>query len=188
MFNGNVILIDDFLLDHQILFDELINLDYFEGSYNMYGKEVARPRLQRTEPTKCPWTEPTLVVKQSIEDLCIGLGLEVNFTYALYNLYKNGNNHISWHRDQEAIPAGKDVVASLTLGCARDFQIKRYETPTERRERIASKGKPHPITTIALKPGSLLIMKGNFLADYSHRVPKRKGVTQARLNITFRIA
>lgn len=187
MFDGNVILVEDFLINHRELFDELIGLDYFEGSYNMYGKQVPRPRLQQTEPTKCLWTESTLVVKRDIESYCATLGVEVDFNYTLYNLYKTGDNHISWHHDKEAIPAGKDVVASLTLGCARDFQIKKYESPIERKNRIAAGEKPYPITTIELKSGSLLIMKGAFITDYLHRVPKRKGVTKPRLNITFRI-
>ncbi len=39
----------------------------------------------------------------------------VEFDYCLVNLYRDGNDHINFHADNEA----KDIVASMTLGATR---------------------------------------------------------------------
>lgn len=43
--------------------------------------------------------------------------LGVQFDYCLVNLYRDGNDHINFHADNEA----KDIVASLSVGATRKY-------------------------------------------------------------------
>jgi alkylated DNA repair dioxygenase AlkB len=41
----------------------------------------------------------------------------VEFDYCLVNLYRDGNDYINFHADNEA----KDIIASITLGATRRY-------------------------------------------------------------------
>lgn len=43
--------------------------------------------------------------------------LGVRFDYCLVNLYRNGNDHINFHADNEA----NDIIASISLGAKRRY-------------------------------------------------------------------
>src|SRR6266540_874407 len=51
-----------------------------------YSEKVIKPQ---------PWTEKMLALKQSVETLC-----GYSFTHALFNLYRDGKDSVSWHRDK----------------------------------------------------------------------------------------
>lgn len=40
------------------------------------------------------------------------------------NLYRDGNDHINFHADNEA----KDIIASVSLGATRTFQIRHLSS------------------------------------------------------------
>ncbi|CAF3798372.1 unnamed protein product, partial [Rotaria sp. Silwood1] len=44
----------------------------------------------------------------------------VKFAYCLVNLYRNGNDYINFHADNEA----KDIIASISLGATRKFLVR----------------------------------------------------------------
>jgi hypothetical protein len=65
------------------------------------------------------------------------------------------------------------TIASLSLGVARDFQMRRgNEGPAEH--------------TWALSHGDLLLMEGQIQLFYQHQVPVRRGIASPRVNLTFR--
>jgi alkylated DNA repair dioxygenase AlkB len=64
------------------------------------------------------------------------------------------------------------VIASVSLGAERLFRLKRKDGSVGLSERL-----PH---------GSLLIMAGATEKNFKHEVPKEPGVTQPRINLTFR--
>jgi alkylated DNA repair dioxygenase AlkB len=116
-----------------------------------------------------PWTDTLKILKNKVEEIA-----GVNFTHVLLNLYRDGNDGVSWHRDKERHWGAEPVIGSLTLGAARIFQMRN----------TADK---KVIRSIELAPGSLLIMKGASQRCWEHQIPKTTRRIGARLNITFRV-
>lgn len=148
----------------------------------IFGKEVMQPRLTAwygdiTKPyaysgiTMAPnhWIHPLLEIK-SVADKYSG----AESSSALLNLYRDGNDGLGWHRDNEKVLGPAPTIASVSLGAVRTFQLRDY------------KGKDKLIS-IELEPGSIVIMKGASQQMWEHRVPKSKKIFGARINITFRI-
>jgi alkylated DNA repair dioxygenase AlkB len=147
----------------------------------MYGKQVLFPRLtswygDKDKPysfsgiTLNPhaWSEELLIIKSKIEPIS-----ETVFNSVLLNLYRDGNDSISWHTDAEKELGRNPIIASVNFGAERKFQIKHNET-----------GEIHDII---LKHGSLLIMKGELQHFWKHQIPKQKNINKPRVNLTFRV-
>ena len=94
--------------------------------------------------------------------------------YALVNLYADGDAGIGWHADKVGDLVPGSTIYSLSLGAERDFQFKPI---------VGSKDKP---TTISLTSGALVTMTLDLQKTHKHCVPVRKGVREARINVTFR--
>jgi len=95
------------------------------------------------------------------------------FTHCLANLYRDGNDSMGWHADNEK-ELGKDpVIASLSIGGPRKFQLKHIKNPQLKH-------------SLFLDHGSLLIMKGKTQEFWKHQLPKSKKITESRINLTFR--
>ncbi|CAF4352315.1 unnamed protein product, partial [Adineta steineri] len=106
------------------LFNHLMKELNFEHTViSIYGKPVKLPRLQSwfaeeglvvkelfQKQKQHIWTSPMRKLKDQLEKQ---LGIE--FDYCLVNLYRDGNDHIGFHADNEA----KDIIASITLGATR---------------------------------------------------------------------
>ena len=115
------------------------------------------------------WT-PTL---QKIREQVNGLAA-VQFNSALLNLYRDGNDKVDWHADDEKVLGINPVIASVSLGVALKFRMRRKDrsqTPTD----------------IVLQSGDVLIMRGSTQQLWEHEVPRSKRITQPRVNLTFRV-
>lgn len=152
-----------------------------QDKISLYGREVPLPRLQawygdpgttykwsgiRMEPL--PWTPLLLQIKTWVER-----ATRATFNSVLLNLYRNGNDSVSWHSDDEPEIVESSVIAALSLGAERDFQLRRTAGPG-------------PAITVPLFHGSLLYMAGPTQAHWQHCVPKRRRVTTDRISLTFR--
>jgi alkylated DNA repair dioxygenase AlkB len=157
------------------------NITWKQESMNMYGKQVLFPRLtswygESDKPYTFsgitlqphPWTKELIEIKSAIEPMC-----EVVFNSVLLNMYRDGNDSISWHTDAEKELGKNPLIASVNFGAERKFQMRHNET--------------QEILDINLKHGSLLIMKGELQHYWKHQVPKQKKITQERINLTFRV-
>ncbi|WP_018625399.1 alpha-ketoglutarate-dependent dioxygenase AlkB family protein [Kangiella aquimarina] len=114
------------------------------------------------------WNKELLALKRQIEQCC-----GESFNSALLNLYRNGKDSVAWHSDDEPELGRQPVIASLSLGAPRSFQLKHKKDSHLR----------HKLT---LTSGSLLVMRGDMQQCWSHQVPKEPAVTEPRINITFR--
>lgn len=94
------------------------------------------------------------------------------FNSALCNLYRNGQDYMGWHTDNESVLGKNPCVASVSLGAVRDFKI-RNKTSKE-------------TFSVPLASGSLLVMERGFQETWQHALPKRTGCSEHRLNVTFR--
>jgi alkylated DNA repair dioxygenase AlkB len=141
-----------------------------------YGDPETRYTYSRREYTPLPWIPELLSLKSRIEDVIPAAAYanlelpRVGFNAVLCNLYRNGNDSVGLHADAE--PEMGAVIASLSLGTGRIFRLK------ENNGAVAfSQTLPH---------GSLMIMAGTTQKNFRHEVPKQPGVTNARINLTFR--
>jgi len=96
-----------------------------------------------------------------------------SFNSLLINQYRNERDSVSWHADDERELGRNPVIASLSLGTARRFELKPKKST---RDKIS----------ITLESGDLLIMGGELQRHWLHQVPKEKAPCGPRLNLTFR--
>lgn len=159
----------------------IAGVPWHQQSMQMYGKEVLAPRLMawfgdsdktyafsgtRFEPYA--WT-------QELWDLKLAIEQRTGFTFnsVLLNYYRNGNDSVAWHGDNEYELGKNPVIASVSLGQERRFEF-RYRPDHSRKYGLT------------LENGSLLIMKGDLQHTWEHRVPKSKTLNGPRINLTFR--
>lgn len=167
--------------DANILFDHIMSIGNFSQSdVIVHGKTYKTPRMQcwmadkqvsadvYTKTEQIPWSEE---MKKLVEDL--ELLLDFKFDYALFNLYRDGKDYISYHSDREAIGSGKDIIASISLGASRRFILRNNKDKNIKKEYL-------------LEHGDLIIMKGDTQKYWQHTIPKMLRVKEPRLNITIR--
>ena len=156
-------------------------INWKQETMNMYGKRINFPRLtawygDNDKPysfsgiTLSPeaWTDSLMEIKNKIEPKS-----DVIFNSVLLNLYRSGNDSISWHTDAEPELGRDPVIASVNFGETRNFQLRHIET----KEKIE----------IELVHGSLLIMQGELQHFWQHQVPKTSRKVNERINLTFRV-
>nr|QZX43808.1 alkylated DNA repair protein [Marseillevirus sp.]WNL50372.1 2OG FeII oxygenase [Marseillevirus sp.] len=93
--------------------------------------------------------------------------------YVLVNKYVDGNHYIGWHSDKERDLDRNYPIVSLSLGARRDFCMRLIDNKKHKR-------------VVSLGNGDLVVMMAGMQQVWQHSVPKRKGVTEARYNLTFR--
>jgi alkylated DNA repair dioxygenase AlkB len=135
-----------------------------------FGDPGTRYRYAGLERVAEPW--PEFLRSPTLERLQQRLG--VHFTYVLCNLYPDGKAGLGWHSDDEADLVPEAPIASISLGAARDFLMRR-----------GTSGKS--CLDVTLGHGSLLVMGGRTQRHYQHRVPTRARCTEPRINLTFRM-
>ena len=96
------------------------------------------------------------------------------YNSVLLNLYRDGNDSVSWHRDNEKEFGLNPVIASVTFGETRPFQIRhKFRKDVKKLE-------------IPLTHGSLLVMGGPMQHYWEHQIPKTSKQILPRINLTFR--
>ena len=164
------------------LFLKLQNeIPWQQDNITVYGKTYLQPRLtalfgDQGKPYKYSnivmephhWSPLILIIKEEIEKIC-----NENFTSVLLNFYRNGQDSNGWHADNENELGENPIIASVSLGAERVFQLKHNKLELKQ--------------NIVLHHGSLLIMKGTTQHFWKHQIPKTKKEIDSRINLTFRI-
>ncbi len=114
------------------------------------------------------WTPLIMHIKNEVEKVCTE-----NFTTVLLNLYRDGQDSNGWHADNEKELGRNPIIASVSFGAERIFQLKHNSQEIKQ--------------NINLKNGSLLLMKGPTQHFWKHQIPKTKKEIGPRINLTFRI-
>ena len=153
-------------------------LDWEQRHLVMFGKEVAEPRLSawygdRGYTYSGLTLEPRPMTSELVElaALCTEISGS-RFNSVLVNLYRNGDDSMGWHADDEPELGSSPVIASLSLGATRRFRFRHRRT--------------REIVEHELTGGSLLVMSGSSQSAWMHSIPKQKRITDARINLTFR--
>ncbi|MDB5131690.1 MAG: Alkylated repair dioxygenase AlkB [Mucilaginibacter sp.] len=148
----------------------------------MYDKQIVTPRLTAwygdvgTDyshsgkiSNPLPWTPELLVIKEKVEPLA-----GVQFNSVLLNYYRDGNDSVAWHSDSESVLGKNPVIASVSFGQVRSFDIR-------------SKADHNEKYSVRLEHGSFLLMKGGLQQHWEHRIAKSLKPMKARVNLTFRV-
>ncbi|XP_048216397.1 alpha-ketoglutarate-dependent dioxygenase alkB homolog 3 isoform X2 [Perognathus longimembris pacificus] len=103
------------------------------------------------------------------------------FNSLLCNLYRDEKDSVDWHSDDEPSLGTCPVIASLSFGATRTFEMRKKPPPEENGDYTYVERMKIP-----LDHGTLLIMEGATQADWQHRVPKEYHSREPRVNLTFR--
>ena len=139
----------------------------------MYGKRVLVPRetAGRGEKMPQPWT-PALDTVRTMVERHTG----TTFDYCFLNRYRDGRDAVAWHGDRDGSRDARLVVASLSLGASRAFQLRPKK----------DSGLRYDPVTVEVSHGDLVVMAGDTQLYWEHRVPREPRVLGERLNVTFR--
>ena len=156
-------------------------LDFSQGTVNLFGKTYPEPRLTAyygnhpgtyfySGKANVPLAFPPILLqlKHQVETIT-----GFRFNSALCNYYRDGNDSMGWHSDNEFHYHPGDPIASLSIGASRDFVFRKK---SDRRVKVL----------LPLHHGDLLVMKGPLQQFWEHSLPVRKRVKDYRINITFR--
>ena len=135
-----------------------------------YGDQDAAYNYSGIQLDPLPWIAPLRSLKQRVE-----LAAGRSFNSVLLNFYRNENDSVSWHADDEPELGDDPVIASLSLGESRTFELRPKRRFAQRESR-----------KILLENGSLLIMGPGVQRDWEHRLPKQRHPAAVRINLTFR--
>ena len=182
-YDGSAIYFDWVLgdMDAENLFTALLrDVPWESRTVKMFGKEYPQPRLVAWfgDPGRGytysgismninPWT-PQL---ESLKAICEQKAGK-SFNSLLLNLYRNGDDKVSWHSDNESELGYEPCIASLSLGAVRRFKFRHLES--------------REVVECSLPPGSLVVMSGLSQIKWEHEVPKESRVKEPRINLTFR--
>lgn len=114
------------------------------------------------------WTARLNELRDELEVIC-----KCRFNSVYMNWYRCGEDHISWHADDEAELGQNPMIASVNFGESRRFLLRRTHDYSVKLE-------------IPLHHGSILIMAGELQHHWQHSVPKQKKIKSSRINLTFR--
>jgi alkylated DNA repair dioxygenase AlkB len=182
--DANVLYLEQFYNSEtsNILFNTLRKeIQWQQDDIKLFGKTYKQPRLTALyAENEKPYSYSNITmypesffkeleqIKSDVEEM-----IAHKFTTCLANLYRTGNDSNGWHSDNEKELGHNPVIASLSLGATRSFQLK-HKTDSSLR------------FNIELPSGSLLIMKGTTQEFWKHQIPKTKKHVGERINLTFR--
>ncbi len=182
-FDGELFLIQEFYSKpeaNRVFSTFLAELAWQEELIFIYGRWCQVPRLTcwygDPEATYCysrldhqpkPWTTELQAVRLQLERQCGCL-----FNSVLGNLYRNGQDSMGCHADDEKELGINPIIASLSLGDERLFKLKHCNRQAK--------------LDIQLGHGDLLIMAGTLQHHWQHSLPKTRKSKSPRINLTFR--
>lgn len=147
---------------------------------SIYGKSIEVPRLvcwygdnesiyrySGIVHEPIPWHPILQEIMKKLERFC-----HCSFNSMLANLYRNGNDSMGFHADDEKELGINPVIASLSFGSNRTFTLRHKKKQQKLK--------------IQLGHGDLLVMTGSLQHNWQHAVPKTKKVIPPRINLTFR--
>ena len=153
------------------MFGELVaRLAWSQRQVTMYDQRVLEPRLTDWWSTADGRREPLPVLADA--RAALGRHYAKDFDTIGFNLYRNGRDSVAWHADRERFVHEDPVVAIVSVGMPRSFQMRPRGGGPRRDWHVGH--------------GDLLVMGGACQHDWEHRVPKEASAPGSRLSIMFR--
>ena len=148
----------------------------------LWGKSVPQPRLTAWygDPGRrytysgltldpLPWSDDLRLLRTMAERVA-----DATFNSVLLNYYRDHNDSVGFHSDDEPELGATPTIGSISLGTTRTLTFR----PKKRRDW-------EPVR-IALESGSLLVMKGDTQRNWRHAIAKESRPCGPRVNLTFR--
>ena len=114
-----------------------------------------------------PWTTTVSDIRKRVS-----LTANATFNSVLANLYRNGDDAMGWHSDDEPCNGPEPIIASVSFGATRRFDFRHRVTKQK--------------VSVFLPHGSLLIMAGRSQDQWQHQIARTTRVSEPRINLTFR--
>ena len=154
------------------LFAELLEAgNWGQRQVHMYDKLVLEPRLTAGFCTDiADDSTPTALV--AITGV-LSQRYDVRLDRVWVNLYRDGSDSVAWHGDRNAKVHRNPLVATVSLGARRKFQLR-------------PKGTTRIVHTLMPGHGDLVVMGGACQHDWEHTVPKVAKAPGARMSVTIR--
>lgn len=148
----------------------------------VWGKEHLQPRLTAwygdpgrsytysgTKMFPLPWTNLLLSLRHELEQLT-----NARFNSVLLNLYRDHNDRMGFHSDNEPSLGKEPTIGSLSYGATRTLIFKHKRNADLDRKRVL------------LTSGSVLLMRGATQSNWAHGIDKESQPCGPRINLTFR--
>ena len=161
------------------LHQELQQLQRQQEHIKLYGKWYDQPRLTawigigwtaesnyRQQGFAHAWTPWMTKLRETLNS-----ELHTDFNAALLNEYRNGNDSVGWHADDEP-NINTTIIASVSLGGERLFKIRAKHDHSQSYQ-------------FMLGNGDLLVMY-QAQAAWEHCIARTKKPVESRFNLTFR--
>ena len=158
----------------------LHGLNWETGFIKIFGKTHQIPRLQAWHADeginytysgkklqRHNWNNILIEIKEKIESIT-----SFKFNSVLANLYRDGNDSMGLHSDDEKELGKNPVIASLSLGESREIYFKHKNNKSN--------------LIISQTSGQLLVMYGKTQEYWKHEIKKTKKFIKPRINLTFR--
>jgi len=160
-----------------------IEVEYRKEYKGMYGRMMCVPRGQASFTLNnnihynykvSGGSPPNYLMNNKLKEITekVNKILNTNFNTILMNVYKNGDDCISFHKDKETGWVKNTGFATLSFGAERDFCLKKVDIGENK--------------NILHKAGLIIYMPYPMNDYFLHAVPKRKKVTETRISLTFR--
>lgn len=156
------------------------HLDWQSYPIHMFGKELLQPRLvsfYADEWLRYHYSQTTLIWSWwdgQLWQLCHELNdrYQLACNSVLCNLYRDGQDSMWRHSDDEDELGSDPVIVSVTLWAARNFKLRHKMTGET--------------VTLTLEHGSVLVMWPSSQTEWEHCIPKTTRPLWPRINCTFR--
>lgn len=160
--------------------DFMDRIEWREEHYVLYGKMVKAPRLMawygdthatyyysgiQHQPNL--WIAPLTEIRNALESK-----FNCSFNSVLANLYRNGQDSMGWHADNEPELGKNPIIASVSFGSERQFYLRHNSQKS--------------ILKMLLQHASVLLMQGETQYFWKHALPKSSQIHSPRINLTFR--
>ena len=181
-YDGYTSYIPNFIKEtHPSYLHQLLNeVAWKHDELTLYGKKIITKRqvafegdeqiaytYSKQQKMARPWSHVVLELKQKLEK-----ELNTQFNGCLLNLYDSGEIGMAWHSDNEPELDAEGIIASLSFGATRTFQLKHKQSG----EKI----------DVKLENGSLVIMDMYSQKHWMHQLKKEPKTKEPRVNLTFR--
>lgn len=160
------------------------NVPWQQALIRMAGRQVHSPRLQcwmgdadalyrysSSTFVPVPWLAALAALKLKLQQAS-----GATYNSVLLNWYRDGNDSMGWHADDEPELGRGPVIASLSLGATRRMLL-RHKLRAPRAKSCA----------VDLSHGDLLLMQGATQQYWQHALPKVAAVCGGRINLTYRM-
>ena len=163
-----------------------------ESKVKIFGKEHLIPRQQVAygdpgtyysfagiKVEARPWNDKDDIICRILKNIKhkVELFTGYKFNFVLINKYKDGDQYIGLHKDDEKELGDAPTIVGVSLGAVRDVTFKATDViPTT-----------FPNTlSLELEHGSIFVMYHPTNQYWKHSIPKRAHIKKSRISLTFR--